>query len=204
MFLVLLVHNVPSHMRRYFCAYMRKKPLRAFSTGEVLLAMFIMTSGLVTIVAVLSGSLRNSLSIRDVIIASELAQEGVELVRNVRDNDFASGGNGFSSSTGFENSKKHCRIDYDASKINCSSSQGSVGTYSLNYSGGMYHYDASGSMGRFSRYIWIDYDATGPHATVRSFVVWGGGNLPPASGSSANCTAANKCAFTEAFLTSWE
>ncbi len=176
---------------------------RGFSTPEVLLSMFVLTTGLVAVIAVMAGSLRYSFSNRDTIIAADLAQEGIELVRNVRDNDFAAGNNGF---TAFAQSDKHCRIDWNDpdTDLDCQFSQGSLSRYTLEYTGGMYQH-ATSPTDRFSRYIFIDYDTNdGEHALVRSFVIWGGASLPPASGSSATCAGSATCVFTEAFLTNWK
>lgn len=186
--------------------FFRKKRLRGFSFGETLLSAFILATGMTVIVATISKSLGDSLESRDAVIASELAQEGVELVINVRDNDFAAGGNGF---TGFDNGRKHCRRSYDdtGNSVDCDSNQGSASRYTLSYVGDAYkHSDSAES--RFSRYIYIDYDVPGPgqeNAMVRSFVYWDGLFTPPNSGgSSANCTLENKCVFTEVFLTNWK
>jgi hypothetical protein len=165
--------------------------------------MFVLSTGLVAIIAVMSGSLRYSFSNRDTIIATDLAQEGIELVRNVRDNDFAAGNNGFSA---FSQANKHCRIDWNDpdTSLDCLPNQGSLSRYTLEYTGGMYQNTANPT-GRFSRYIFIDYDTNGgEHALVRSFVVWGTGTLPPASGSSSTCAGSDVCVFTEAFLTNWK
>ncbi len=62
------------------------KTQKGFTIGEVLVAMFILLIGIVDAVFLTVrsvGELRNS---RDAVVASLLAQEGTELVRNVRDN----------------------------------------------------------------------------------------------------------------------
>lgn len=186
--------------------YLKKRILaktsRGFSIAEVMFAAFVLTIGLLAIVALIANSLQNALETRDTIIAVELAQEGVELVRNVRDNDFAAGGDGFA---GFLNDT-HCRIDYNdaADSLDCGPSVGSASRYSLQYDNNFYEH-GSGS-GRFSRYIYIDYDDMGQkNALVRSFAYWGGDFTPPdTGGSAANCTVADKCVFTEIKLTSWK
>ncbi len=188
---------------KYFWNHYQYRGKKGFSTPEVLLSMFILSTGLVAIIAVMSGSLRYSFSNRDTIIATDLAQEGIELVRNVRDNDFAAGNNGF---TAFSQANKHCRIDWNDpdTSLDCQASQGSLSRYTLLYTGGMYEHGTNPTE-RFSRYIFIDYDTNGgEHALVRSFVVWGTGALPPASGSSSTCVGSDVCVFTEAFLTNWK
>lgn len=181
------------------------KRQKGFSTGEVILSMFVLAVGLIAVMNLISASLRSSLVSREVIIAAELAQEGVELVRNVRDNDFAAGNSGFAA---FSNSAKHCRIDYrnNGTSIDCQPNQGSVTRYNLQYVGGLYGHFDTGSE-KFSRYIRINYNTSGPgneNALVRSFVFWGGASLPPPSGDPSTCTPVNFCVFTELYLTSWK
>jgi len=175
-----------------------------FSIPEVLLSLFVLSIGIMTIVSVLSKSLVYSYDTRDTIVATELAQEGVELVRNVRDNDFASGGDGFAS---FDNDE-HCRIDWDDNDLTCWGARGDMNRYYLQYSGGLYA-RVNATRERYMRFIFVDYSAGGgKHALVRSFVSWDDflptvANIPN-NGDSANCTPANKCVFTETFLTSWK
>jgi hypothetical protein len=174
----------------------RLETLKGFSIAEVLLALFIMTVGMLAISGLLVSSMKHSTGARDEIIATELAQEGIELVRNVRDNDVASGGTGF---TAFDSSKKHCRIDYedDVDSLDCSSSQGSDSRYYLQYSGGFYaHFNEDKE--RYSRYVHIDYDGS-DGAVVKSIVYWGD-FVPSSSGNTESCTSANQCVFTESEL----
>ena len=189
----------------------KTRTLKGFSLGEVLLSAFVLTAGLLAITALISSSLRSSLGIGDSIIAVGLSQEGIELVRNARDNAWASG-----SADGFTkfSSHKHCRINYNSnplSALDCNndSSRPSVqpGRYRLQYTGGLYsHPIIAPSSARFSRYIYIDYNAGQKTALVKSFVYWGWGATVPANienGISSACTIQNKCVFTEVFLTNW-
>ncbi|MFZ2300029.1 MAG: hypothetical protein WAW00_02765 [Candidatus Moraniibacteriota bacterium] len=175
--------------------------LRGFSIAEAMLAAFVLVIGLTAVVALIGNSLKHSFETRDTIIAVGLAQEGVELVRNIRDNDFAAGGSGFADFS----SAKHCRIDYNdaANSPDCAGSPGSASQYALGYNNGFYEHSGSG---RFSRYMYIDYDDTPDkeNALVRSFVYWGGLFTLPSNGSAAQCTVATKCVFTEIKLTSWK
>lgn len=186
------------------------KSLQGFSLGEVLLAGFVLTVGLLAMTALITKSLQNSFETRDTIVAVLLAQEGVELVRNVRDNDFADAGDGFDASDGFHVSGdyKHCRINFDENplKVDCVSGNGNAPSnkpdrYYLGYVSGMYKH--TGNKGKFSRYIYIDYDNSAKEAIVKSFVYWG--NVPNEieEGETANCNVVNKCVYTEAFLNSW-
>ena len=173
---------------------------------EVILSVFILSIGLVTIVSVMTGSLRHSLGTRDAIIAAELAQEGIELARNVRDNDFADGGNGFPG-TSFQTNQPYCRIDWNDTRLRCRDSAWSPGSvrYDLQYSGGLYAHAVGGGVAKFARYIYVNYDDTvgQENAIVRTFVTWTG-FTPPDDGSPTGCTIASACVFTETFLTAWK
>lgn len=184
----------------------RQKKLRGFSVGEVLLGSFILAMGLTATTALIAGSLRYSLQAQDIIVAAELAQEGVELVRNVRDNDFASGGDGFDPSS-FSNGRRHCRRDYSdgiGSALDCQGGQGSAAHYYLQYIANYYQH--TNVQGRFSRYIYVDYNTSGSEHTalVRSFVYWGEAPMPPSDGSAASCLSVNRCVFAELVLTNWK
>ncbi len=179
------------------------KKQKGFSIGEVIISSFVLTIGLVAVTALIAKSLKNSFGTRDAIIAVELAQEGVELVRNVRDNGFAAGGTGFADFS----PNRHCRIDYDDSitSLDCDASLGSPSRYYLQYRDGFYgHFGSTAE--RFSRSLYIDYNDPGAdqeNAFVRSFVYWGT-FIPPSTGAADNCTIANKCVFTEVQLTNWK
>lgn len=175
--------------------------------------MFVLSFGLITVVALVSKSLKHSLFSRDVIIAVELAQEGVELVRNVRDNDFAVGGDGFDNNDSFKTSEKYCRIDFDDSSesIDCDnaseSPESNPSRYYLQYSPAGFYAHYSTTQERFSRFLYIDYNTPGgenKNALVRSFVYWGDAALPPDDGDPSDCNPANSCVFTELYLTSWK
>ncbi len=178
------------------------KTKKAFSTAEVLLAMFVLSVGLITVLALVSKSLRSSLASRDMIIAVELAQEGVELIRNVRDNDFAAGNNGFS---GFS-SNKYCYRDFNDTLVglDCDPVMGSPSRYYLQYRNGLYEHVSPPSAERFSRFIYVDYNSSRNDALVRSFVYWGEASPPPATGDPASCLPVDSCVFTELYLTSWK
>lgn len=184
---------------------MNQKFLSGFSVPEVLLSIFVLSVGLTSIIALVSASLRDSLANNDSIIGTDLAQEGIELVRNVRDNDYAAGNNGF---TLFSTANKHCRIDWNDAdtSLDCTASPATVNPqrYYLDYVGSPGLYQHTGTQGRYSRYIYIDYDTNGgEHALVRSFVYWGGAAVPPANGDPTTCKASATCVYTEAFLTHW-
>lgn len=191
------------------------KKMKGFLLADALIASFVLTTGLLAMTALISSSLRNSLDSRDAIVAVMLAQEGVELVRNIRDNNLAVGDPAFKD---FPSSvdKTSCTFDYKNTatpNTKCTNSVGQLNKYYLVYdANGFYvHPSGAGSITkeRYSRYLYIKYDDNATddqkNATVRSFVYWGTSSFSPVdTGSTSGCTLASKCVFTEINLTSWK
>ena len=65
----------------------KQKNNKGFSLVEVLIAISIFTMTIVTMMSVLSSGITDTTYAKQKIIASYLAQEGIEYVRNIRDND---------------------------------------------------------------------------------------------------------------------
>jgi Tfp pilus assembly protein PilV len=177
---------------------------KGFSIGEVVLSAFILAFTLVVLLRVLSVGLKDSMDSRDSIIATGLAQEGVELVRNLRDNNWANLGQaGATSFTNFPAADAiSCRIDKTAvapANIVCDSS-----SKLLNYSSGFYVHGA-GTATKFRRQISLDYDIVpiinANTLKVTSMVVWNkSSDTFPAISA---CSSGNKCVFTEIVLYKW-
>ena len=212
-------------MRNKYSKILRKlllEPKKGFSIGEVLLAAFIMVVALTAIVNVVASSMNHSMDSRNYIIASELAQEGAELVRNLRDNNLVNEKTLFD---GFPSALSDCQIDKDAN-LSCGSSSSSSysatpatiyscpngGTLSgtacnvssssndfkLKYNNkNFYVHGGSGSKEtKFSRKIVVnDYNNIGRR--IYSIVSWGSA-VPPSS--PANCNLKDKCAYVESIL----
>jgi prepilin-type N-terminal cleavage/methylation domain-containing protein len=60
---------------------------KGFSLIEVLFALLILTVGISAILVLMTSNIKNSIIAKNQIVASELAQEGVELVKNLKDNN---------------------------------------------------------------------------------------------------------------------
>lgn len=71
------------------------RTVRGFSLGEVLLSIAVLTVGILPILGALVSALNTSLDSQETVIASGLAQEGAELVLNVRDNGVLATGDAF-------------------------------------------------------------------------------------------------------------
>jgi prepilin-type N-terminal cleavage/methylation domain-containing protein len=70
-----------------------KKNQKGFSLVEVLFALLVLAVGIVGVLTIMVGNIKNSIEARDQIIAAELVQEGLELVRHLSDNASLSPGN---------------------------------------------------------------------------------------------------------------
>jgi len=171
-----------------------KRYRRGFSLIEVLVAMFVLLVGILGTMVLFTGSIKNSIDSRDHIIAAALAQEGIELVRNMRYND-AFNGLDFANGTRLPAiSYDNCVADYTFSSIpssDCVSS--SSKTLNLNSSG--FYIMGAGTPTKFQRKIKLAYNAAGDQLTVTSTVLWGSYDF------SAPCDTAHQCASTDDVLT---
>lgn len=61
---------------------------KGFTLIEVLAAMFIMMMGVVGVIGLITRAMASSSSVNSQLVASYLSQEGLELVRNMRDANF--------------------------------------------------------------------------------------------------------------------
>lgn len=195
--------------------------LKGFSIGEVILSAFILAFTLVVLIRVLSISLRDSMDSRDSIIASDLAQEGVELIRNIRDNNWVALGQGLTSFTASPGlpaiNKSNCIITMGRLYAYCPPTGNP--DYRLYYtnicypSGNCYYYSdniggSASSPSKFQRKLSFTYNPAGSAAsnadtlTVNSMVVWNrsDGDFPA---NNASCTIGSKCVFTEITLNKW-
>jgi type II secretory pathway pseudopilin PulG len=66
-------------------AFRRQGDKQGFSLVETLVAVFILTLSITAFIAVATGGLRSSFFARDRVVASFLAQEAVEVIKNQRD-----------------------------------------------------------------------------------------------------------------------
>ena len=171
----------------------KKEYKKGFSIGEVLIAAFILTVGVVSAVTLLTRSIVDTIDSRNLVIASQLAQEGTELVRNQRDNNTVTGSLIFDHFPADGGGPEYCSMDYRSDLI-CVS--GAVET--LLYNGEKFYEHQSGNPTSFSRRIVIARD--GSLATVDSMVVWQEGVFPP---DPKGCTFSQKCVRATSKLTEW-
>ena len=140
---------------------------RGFTLVEVLVAVTLMTTALVPAFVLSGSAVKLSLRIKNELIAAALAQEGVEVVRAIRDanwfagDDFAFGLGGCSSG---------CTFEYDSDGPEPA---GVEETLTVNPDTGLYTYDSGGEPTPFSREVTIERpEPTSPELIVSSVVRW--------------------------------
>ncbi len=186
------------------------KNKKGFSILEVIISAFVLSIGIVAVMGLISSSLKNSVDSRNQIIASELAQEGVELVRNVRDTNYVKGSATFANFY-LNLNLKNCTIDKD-SGIYCNSNVDKT----LYYNGGYYNHTPSSNGTVFHRRIMFEYyndignlifdPLSAVRVIVSSVVSWKRTGNPETDPPKdlLICTTANKCAYTQMELSDWK
>lgn len=179
-----------------------------FSISEVIIAAAVMTIGILATLNLLYSSRNTERGNRDFIVAAQLAQEGVEITRNVRDNSFASGGGGYTDISSVTNagSQPHCTVNLGgvtystgAQLYDCRNTipalAGALAATSVTLNGIVY-----------TRYVNVNYVAATPGAEVVAFVYWGGLWSPGNNVATmkATCNRQSKCAYSEANLLGWK
>ncbi|MDD2766584.1 MAG: hypothetical protein PHH40_02325 [Candidatus Moranbacteria bacterium] len=191
----------------------KQRLTRGFLLPEVILALFVLSMGILTVVSLIANSLRESIESRNIITATLLAQEGAELIRNVRDNGFVQDQTDVFAHFSKDNTEPHYYIDYDDQyndNLNHDTTINPETKYSLQTNNdGFFLHNANG---KFYRYIYINFtDSTvgSESADVTSFVYWGynqTGMFQAANGNNGNitdCTMLKKCVYTKITLNNW-
>ncbi len=190
---------------------------RGFSIGEIMLAAFVLSVAMIAAINLLIVSFSNSAKSRDRVVASMLAQEGIEVVRNIRDNNWAAGRDTFNE--GYfpgtnridDSNDKGCAVDKDSTEISDTGSCGSgfeVKDLFIDASG--YYVGTGATTTGFKRKVMVQYfnsagaeindRANAASARLSSVVIWG--NTWPLADLS-NCTFLTKCVFAKTVLTKW-
>ena len=140
-----------------------KKNQAGFMMIEAAFSIFIVGTILITFMAVMASVYRTEFAKRDLIIASNLAQEGIEIVRNTRDNNWKQNKKAFDPP--FLSSSNHC-VDYYGNVVVCGNK------FRINTANGFYQYPVSAGdmVTKFSRTINISDG--GESRVVTSVVSW--------------------------------
>lgn len=193
-------------MKRLRTFLKRKQP--GFSIGEVVLAAFVLTSGIIATVLLISKSITYSIDAREATTAAGLAEEGIELMRAFRNNEFLQSGNDGLDYFWSNQNRRNCRISYNWSSPDCQAGRGNTDRYLLQYDQSRSLYQSSSVREKYIRYIYTDFNSSQRQVTIRSFVFWdypwnGFPSFIPTNGDPSQCTLVNRCVYTEGVLTNW-
>ncbi|MFZ5982654.1 MAG: type IV pilus modification PilV family protein [Patescibacteria group bacterium] len=169
---------------------MKKKTFqkkKGFSLIEVMLATFLVTTGLVAVMALLSVGVRETSNSKEQLVASFLAQEGVELARNQRDTNWLSGAESFS---GFATDGNYKVDAY--SGISPENSD-----FGLNFYQNLYRHTNNGTPTKFSRKIEISGNSE--QRVITSWVIW----KEDFPSDISDCSLLNRCVYSRINLTKW-
>lgn len=155
-----------------------------FSLVEVLFALLVLSVGVSAVSVLMTSSIKNAIVAKNQVIASELAQEGVELVTNLKANDATF------TSTGRYAAADNYRIDVTTPDTT-SFAVVAPALQKLYLSSGIYSHVA-GTATNFYRKIKIEKSGTSVIAT--GYVTWNGTGVPTV------CNIANKCVSVQAVL----
>lgn len=167
-------------------------------------SVFVLAIGILAAISLISGQIAQIINSRSQVIAGLLAQEGMELVRNIRDNNWENGRKAFENNLPAGDSS-NCIIDIISS--GCGKSFEESRLYSSPVSAKNYymHLSAGGTITKFNRRVSFDYSNTDADADyeemkVISMVTWGGSSFPAV----ADCNLSNKCTYAETIFTNWK
>ncbi len=160
---------------------------------ETMIASFVLIVGVVAALELFAPIIIESGQSRDRIVATALSQEGIELVKNLRDNNMVTAGVDAFAGLG---TAVRC-IDKDSSGME---SCGSDGRLSIS---GQWFVHGGATATNFKRKIRLNQSAD--ELVVTSYTVWADGDFPPANMDNTTvCTLKNKCVFTRTELTKWK
>lgn len=181
---------------------------------EVLISVLVLSVGMVSVAVLITSSIKSSVDARNQIIATQLAQEGVELVRNIRDNnliDFKSTSlQCFSVSGAFYQLGKNIGIPPTCAAPRVPVAELSNPAFYMDdgsapfvaacsAAAGFYTYPQTcGAAGnrkatKFYREIMITNVPANNNVEATAYVTWNGTGFPIGGDTVNNCTIANKC-----------
>lgn len=195
----------------------RSSVKKGFSIIEVIFSVFVITVGLTAVLAVMARSILNSLESRNTIIASQLAQEGIEAVRNIRDNNWVKSRVSFDASYFPNNNNKQCTIDYLDDKLDDNDQCKNTAYYDLYLKNQYYQHDNTGTKTKYMRKILLLYQddngnpsnrASAKRAMAVSIVTWSGtvdydDNAAGVKYYRTKCNMLSRCVYVEDTLTIW-
>jgi prepilin-type N-terminal cleavage/methylation domain-containing protein len=174
---------------------------KGFSLIEVLFSLMILSVGLSALALLMASNIQNSINSRDQIIASGLAQEGIEIIRNLKDNNTTP----FNDDTSFNVAGS----PYTGLRLNgwtIEKGKANMRLYQLAIGSFTWYGFINGSATKFFRTASINI-RSGAKATndrvieVTVMVLWDGIGTFPLNVS--DCTVASKCASTTSVLSDY-
>ena len=174
---------------------------QGFSLIEVLLSLLVVSFGVTAAAALMVNNIKNLQTSKNQIIASQLAQEGTELVRNLKDNKQLDGSPYSFVSSG--NNKTDLRIDKTMSFFDDSTHPEQL------YLNGNFYTHTAGTPTKFYRRIDLTVagDITPPSTreiTIISYVTWNNVGFTAmeaaVGGLSKNSNIANQCISVESIM----
>lgn len=146
-----------------------------FTILEIAIVIFIITFGMVGVLSLVNQGVQVEYINKNMIIASQLSQEGLELVRNKRDVNWLKGANWEFSANPNTNSDiiqdGSYAIDYTGAINRIPNNIGDVGTKLYLNSGGFYANSVTASSTIFSRIITVGNESTAS-TSVTCLVQW--------------------------------
>ena len=146
---------------------------KGFTLIELVIAIFILTVAIIGIYNSFSSTVILTAGSSSRLTAAYIGQEGIEIVRNIRDNNWVQGKEWDAGLLDCENG---CEADYKtgtSSEVTPLVSFGSTGNYLNINDSGFYSYDSVGSFSttKFKRKITITKDITKPNVLKISVLV---------------------------------
>ena len=185
----------------------KKNNKQGFSFIEVLVSVLLVSVGLMAAVSLISSNLKRTINNRNQSIAGLLAQEGNELVINVRDSNIRNGNESFDPIRFPVVNSYNCVIDPNvvSAGVNlgslCAQSIEEETLYYYSDPKGYYHdfYSGEKKKTQFKRKINLVFIGT-TSMRVTSMVIWDKTLFPVVS----DCNSATKCAYAQTTLTNWK
>ncbi|MEK9209386.1 MAG: hypothetical protein AAB926_00970 [Patescibacteria group bacterium] len=181
-----LALRLPAH-QRFWCAGLRAKPqlmpklVRGFTFLETIVAIGILTIALASPLMLASSSIRAAGTARDKFIASYLASEAVEYLKNARDGNVIAGETNWLETIidkcKIDGSNEGCMVDVTgsgigASLLKCPQQCGSpIIKIKYEESSGLYQYQ-SGIDTKFTRIVEVEELVAGQEAKIIVTVSW--------------------------------
>jgi type II secretory pathway pseudopilin PulG len=173
------------------------KNKKGFSLIEVFASLMILSFGIAAVIVLMMQSIRSSQTARDQIIASMLAQEGIELVRNLKDNGDLDGT--FSEASDCNGNKcEDLRVDETMSFFD---KNNGLHPSRLHLKGNFFVHDDAGAVVDTKFFRRIDLQVNGNilpapsdrEITATSYVTWNDSGFAAISPWPAACNVGNMC-----------